>query len=200
MAVDGAGNLYAAWVADDGLPRLAVSRDDGLAWGPPMAVAHPAVTVVPPGYIAAVAGDEGKVAVAYVGSDVSGGLGAPDPAMQEATWHAYVGVVEDALAADPVVMTSTVNDPSDPVRRGPCLGFCHSDQDGPTDRPFAQEEYGMGDYLGAAVDPTTGKVWMAFVDVCVGECAGPGGSVDSPEGSVASVGVQVAGPWILRPG
>jgi len=67
VALDEAGNLYAAWVAAaDRLPYLSVSRDGGHRWSAPMMIGAPGVNeaAIPK----LVAGKRGQVAVAYYGS------------------------------------------------------------------------------------------------------------------------------------
>lgn len=164
MAVDEAGNVYALW-ENDGLPWFAASVDHGATWTAPLMVAAPGVTMIK--FNAIAAGAPGKVAFAYVGTTIPDATSLPGsecgplPAFPctepeewaNATWNAYVGVIEDALAAAPVIQTVTANDPADPLARGSCGGRCH----------------GMTDFIDVQIGPD-GRPWASFVDVCVAEC------------------------------
>src|SRR4051795_13126121 len=60
VAADRAGNLYYAWVADDGHPYLAISRDGGGTWGTPMDMMPPGVDRLSPFTASIDAADPGK--------------------------------------------------------------------------------------------------------------------------------------------
>lgn len=165
MAVDEAGNVYALWIGEDMLPWFAYSTDQAHTWSEPIMVASPDVTMTK--FNAIAAGAPGKVAFAYVGTTIPDATKLPgaecgalpalpctDPeAWADATWNAYVGVMTDALAADPIIQTVTANDPADPLSRGACADRCH----------------GMTDFIDIAID-AEGRPWASFVDVCVAEC------------------------------
>lgn len=139
VAIDPSGTVYYFWVARDHLPYLAVSRDGGKTFGTPMMVAPPGVqeAMLP----ALAAGDDGKIAFAYLGTKSSPGGpfctrttlsgcvaadGTPErPASDYAntTWDGYIGMTVDATGADPIFHTATVNDPKDPLHRGYCGGI-----------------------------------------------------------------------------
>lgn len=164
MAVDEAGNVYALWESD-GLPFFAASTDQGATWTPARMVAAPGVTMIK--FNAIAAGAPGKVAFAYVGTTIPDATKLPGaecgilPALPcsnpeawaNATWNAYLAVIEDALAADLVVQTVTANDPADPLARGACADRCH----------------GMTDFIDVQIG-ADGRPWASFVDVCVAEC------------------------------
>lgn len=164
MAVDEAGNVYALWESES-LPWFAASTDQGHTWSEPVMVAAPDVTMIK--FNAIAAGAPGKVAFAYVGTTIPNATELPpatcgalpalpctDPAeWANATWNAYIGVMEDALAADPIIQTVTANDPADPLSRGACGDRCH----------------GMTDFIDITID-AEGRPWASFVDVCVAEC------------------------------
>lgn len=164
MAVDEAGNVYALW-EENGLPWLATSVDHGATWTEPVNVAAPGVTAIK--FIAIAAGAPGKVAFAYVGTTLPGGYGNPQgecgalpafpceehEAWADATWNAYVSVIQDALAPSLVIQSATANNPADPLARGECAGRCH----------------GMTDFIDVQIGPD-GRPWASFVDVCIAEC------------------------------
>lgn len=164
LATDEAGNVYAFFLSNE-QPYLSLSTDHGATWTTPLAVAAPGVTAAK--FNAIAAGSVGKVAFAYVGTTMpnatqlpAGSCGAVPalpctevPEWEGATWNAYIGVVTDALAADPVIQTVTANDPSDPLARGECGGRCN----------------GMTDFIDIVID-AEGRPWASFVDVCVEAC------------------------------
>lgn len=164
LATDEAGNVYAFFLSE-GMPWLSTSTDFGATWSEPVMVAAPGVTAVK--FNAIAGGAPGKVAFAYVGTTIPDALSLPpaecgilpafpctDPKeWAEATWNAYVGVIEDALAPELVIQTVTANDPADPLARGACGDRCH----------------GMTDFIDIVID-AEGRPWASFVDVCVAEC------------------------------
>ncbi|HLE98038.1 MAG TPA: sialidase family protein, partial [Candidatus Thermoplasmatota archaeon] len=153
IAVDEAGNVFALW-ASEGRLMLARSTDVGATWTPAIDVTAPGVTGV--AFTAIAAGAEGRIAFAYVGTNVTDGYEGKEEAddWEDATWNAYIGVITDALVDDPIVQTSTANDPADPVARGVCgRTRCR----------------GMTDFIEIVVD-AAGRPWASFVDVCEDAC------------------------------
>lgn len=148
------GNLYAFWMDAKGRARLATSIDGGLSWGPAHDVTHPSVTAM---HLPAMAvGGPGQVAFVYAGTEHPGGYENKGAEKWEgATWNGYLGVTVNALDAAPVVSTTLVNDPTDPLVRGVC---------GPGRCP------GMYDFINVVID-VEGRPWGAFVDACTGKCA-----------------------------
>jgi hypothetical protein len=196
VSTDRAGNVYYFYLDQDTLPRLSISRDDGLTWSTPMNVTAPGVTVAK--FPSIVAGDDGHVAFLYVGSSVPAGShiwdadddGNPVHRSQQenATWNVYVGMSLDALAAEPVFATVTAHPAADPADRGACAGRCQA------------VNGGMYDFLDIDINPTNGQVWVAFVDNCNGDhplnsipCNSPQGDFTSYRRSRAAVGLQVGG-------
>lgn len=112
---DTAGNVYIAWMADDGavnrgvmgsgLPYMSMSRDGGRSWSAPMMIGPPGVTEAR--HPAITATGTGRVAVAYIGS-ADGGR----------TVNGYITLTEDALVDRPVFSTQAVNDPDKPLMSG----------------------------------------------------------------------------------
>lgn len=174
VAADTEGNVYFAWVAADRLPYLAVSRDGGKTWGQPLMIAPPGVRET--NLIDVDVREPGQVALSYMGSENSPGSpfpnealecaidddshnlcgGAsfaedPDEAYADVTWNGYITISHDLSAGEPEFLTAAVNDPSDPLVRGPC---------GPGDCP------GAGDFFDVKLGPD-GAPWAAFVDTCV---------------------------------
>lgn len=186
LATDEAGNVYALFLSGS-LPHLSVSRDHGATWSPPIMVAAPGVTMTK--FNAIAAGAEGRIAFAYVGTTIPNATELPGaqcgalPALPcsnpdewaSATWNAYIGVIEDALADAPIIQSVTANDPADPLARGACADRCH----------------GMTDFIDIVIDGA-GRPWASFVDVCVAEC------VSDPsvlyDGNIGFAGTLLRGP------
>ncbi len=170
VVADARGNVYYAWVAADRLPYLVVSRDGGETWGKPLMIGPPGLKeALLPGMAI---GPRGGVVVRYMGSENSPWNGEEAVGSYEnEKWNAYLSVIGEPLARDPLVYTATVNDPRDPLWIGPC---------GPD--PI---RCGWGDFQDVVVDDR-GTVWSVDVDLCVGK--GPCGS------SEAIVGRLVGGP------
>lgn len=182
VALDEAGNLYFVWLDARALPRLSVSRDGGATWSRPMSVGVPGVTYAK--LAGVVAGAEGRIAISYIGTTVAGGLDATQDDLSRANWNAYASISLNALDADPIFATVSINDPADPLHRGSCARRCLATGGGP---------YGMYDYRVSALSPATGQVWTTLSDNCTGRCAAPDGTSSSPTANRGAVGVQISG-------
>lgn len=142
IAADRKGNLYFTWVAGDGLPYLAISRDGGASWGKPMMVGPPGIRR---SSLSAIdIGDDGKIALTYIGSLT------PGKKESKWRWNGYITMTADALARRPVFYTGSINAPSDPLQIGECGDVrCHS----------------LGDFFDVTIGPD-GTPWAAYVDAC----------------------------------
>lgn len=183
VAVDRDGNVYYTYVAADRLPYLAISRDGGRSWGPPVMVAPPGVNEAWDVFVDA--GDPGRVALSYIGTTNSPGPPycvtttalscetadgqppKPASAYADTTWNGYMAVSVNALQPKPTFVTGTVNDPADPLVRGVC---------GPT---RCQQQF---DFLDLVVGPD-GTPWAAFVDGCPAD----------PQEACPALGVGIVG-------
>ena len=186
VAVDAAGNAYYYYMDDRQLPRLSISRDGGATWSPSRDVAAPGLTGCT--FPSVVAGDAGRIALFCIGTTIGGGFGMADEVAGRAEWHAYVTVTLDALAGEPVFVTTTVNDPADPLARGKPIGEEISVE------ALTAPVNSMGDFLKVTLD-AQGRIWTALVDECTVACS-DGGTQNSPRGYgyfPAAVGVQVGG-------
>lgn len=141
-AVDAAGGVHAFWIGSDGLPYLASSADQGETWGDPRMVAPPGVTAT--GFPTIEAGDDGRVAFAYIGSTADGGYGA---AAADMDWNGYIGVVVNAFDGSMAVATTSVNHVDDPLAEGLACGAIRCG--------------GFGDFIDVAIDPE-GRPWAAL--------------------------------------
>lgn len=199
VSTDVEGNVYYFFLDGNTLPRLSISRDDGLTWSRPINVTAPGVTTAK--FPSIVAGAEGRIAFLYVGSTTPSGDNVHDTddngnllhesELENATWNAYVGYSLNALAEEPVFATVLAHAPTDPLKRGGCSDRCFGD------------EGGMYDFLDIEVHPLTGQVWTALVDLCnehlVGgepACNGPEGTFRSWQQSRGAVGIQVGGTFL----
>jgi hypothetical protein len=107
LAMDGTGRLYAVWMDDEYLPKLATSADGGQTW-------TPAARVSPPDVVQAVLPSvtvtrKGRVGISYYGTDDGG-----------ETWTGYLTVTDDAAALTPTFQTAAVSRPDEPLIPEPC--------------------------------------------------------------------------------
>jgi hypothetical protein len=200
VSTDKVGNVYYFFLGKDFLPRLSISRDDGVTWSPPINVTVPGVTAAK--FPSIVAGDTGHIAFLYLGTTTSHGreVGATSQngtakypgELRNATWNAYVGFSLNAASGDPVFATVLAHDATDPLARGACAGS--------KGRCPGTDNGGMYDFLDIDIHPKTGQVWVALIDNCGSEtpygsppCNGPLGTASSYQHTRAAVGVQVGG-------
>jgi hypothetical protein len=119
IQLDAAGNVYALWNGADNLQRLAVSRDRGTTFGPAINLTLPGLKGTLFGVLGA--GAPGRVVVGYLGtrSDPADWQDRePSFARDDTVWHLYLAFTDDALAAQPVWVTSQATPDDDPVQRG----------------------------------------------------------------------------------
>lgn len=183
VATDPSGNAYYLWVAgEDRLPYLAVSRDSGETWSDPIMVGPPGLTEA--NLPAITAGDDGKIAIYYMGT--SGDCCYEKQRRGETMWNTYVTVSVNALDEAPTLLTTTVNDPRDPLRRGSCgPGRCG----------------GVFDFLEIVIDHE-GRTWATLSDTCTGRCAQPGltGNNDNRNVGAGLAGQLIRGPALRGEG
>lgn len=195
VAVDAAGNVYYTFVNQTGQLYLSISRDAGATWGAPMRVSAPAVTAA---HLPAIdAGDEGKVVIAYTATEnlplgyanEDFGQGIDEwEAINASTWNGYLAVFANALDAAPLIQTTMVNDPADPLVRGYC---------GPGRCP------GMYDFIDVVIG-ADGRPYAAFVDACLETCATPEGKAEDSQGQkqgrAGALATLLAGPRLRGEG
>ena len=189
VSTDKKGNIYYTWVAPNRLPYLSVSKNGGRNWSKPLMVGPPGLTEA--NLPSLDAGDPGKIAITYMGSENSpfkpnkeddGGectaltTCGGDDAYKRTTWNGYMTISANALDKDPLFYTSTVNDKKDPLKRGECgPGRCGT---------------AVYDFIDIVIGPK-GDVWGAYVDACITMCSTTPGS---DMGADAVVGRLVGGP------
>lgn len=160
VGVDGDGNAYYLWVADDGLPYLSRYDVEAGEWlERPLMVAAPDITMASLPTLAV--SPEGGVAIGYVGTkdvsflrpsqeDCGETATAGAPGYADAEWHAYIAVSRTPDGTSSVFYTATVNEPGDPV----AVGYC-----GPGSSYCAN----VGDFIDVTIAPD-GAAWMSVVD------------------------------------
>ena len=172
VTVDDAGNVYYLWYDDEARNMwMAVSVDHGATFGEPLMVSPPGVTQV--NFPTMVAGDAGKVALLFPGTT-------GDPGDETRPWNSYVVVTENALDADPLFLSTTANDPADPIHRGTCHGRCG----------------GMLDFLDIITSPVDGDLWAAVVDTCTSTACVADAAPNSANAADGIAVRQVGGPRI----
>ena len=152
------GTMYVLWTGDDFIPYLARTKDLGQTWEGPWRVAAPEVTSTV--FAAMVAGDEGKLAIAYVGTkDTSSD---PSDAPAETRWHLYVVTTEGATDPSPTFTSVRVTPHEDPVQIG-CVWMRGLSAAGTECRNLL-------DFIDAAVHPD-GTFVVAYTEGCTEGCA-----------------------------
>lgn len=150
-------------------PYVAVSHDHGGTWSGMTDVSHGLIKNVE--FPAMVAGDDGRAAMAFLGTTTAGDDQAAD---FTGVWHLYVATTVDGGA------TWTLNDATgnDPVQRG-CIWLGGGSN---TCRNLL-------DFMGATVTHD-GSIVVAFAKGCTGACVTGGPNTYS---AVASIAVQTSG-------
>jgi hypothetical protein len=148
VATDAADNVYMVWWdPQEHLPYLAISRDHGENWDAPLMIAPPGVKEV--NFPVVEAGDAGRVAVNFPGTTVG------DQEDKTRPWNQYIVASTNALAKNPLFVSTTANPVSDPIHRGDCVGRCA----------------GMFDFLDIQISPHDGAIWATATDTCTNDPA-----------------------------
>ena len=173
VSTDSESNAYHVWTgADEGI-YLARSTDSGESWTQESIRISPA-EVISTAFPQTDAGDPGRFAVTYLGSENTSLLnesnldgnpwdGNGHYAPNEVHYHLYVTFSLNALDDEPVFHTRKLT--TDPVQVGAiCLnsGDCRSDQGG--------SNRNLLDFNDLHID-NQGRVFIAIADGCTGECA-----------------------------
>lgn len=183
VATDDADNVYVLWWDRElRLPWLAISTDHGRTFGKPMMVAPPGVREV--NFPVLDAGEPGKVAIVFPGTTYQRDYRRP--------WNYYTVVTTNALDDNPTFVSTTANEPANPIHRGNC---------GPGRCP------GMFDFIDITISPLDGGFWATLSDTCEATaCTRPDGvQIDMYEDrSTWHSGVgyairQVGGPRVRTP-
>ena len=170
VAISSGGVLYFGYRNVDGHARVAVSLDQGATWSYDTDIGAPA-NIQNAVFPAAVAGDNDRGAIAFIGSTTSGD---PNDHAFAGTWQLYVAHTYDGGRS---WTTTTVDTPNDPVQRG-CLLL------GGGDDPCRN----LLDFIGADID-STGRVLVGFADGCIADCVTTTNPTDSTPGFRTDKGV-----------
>jgi fibronectin type III domain protein len=179
VAVGAKGTLYFAFGNGDGRAMVTVSHDQGVSWSQPVDIGA-AFGVRDTAFPAAIAGDDDRAAIAFLGTSTPSSSG-DDPA-SPAVWYLYVAHTYDGGAH-----WTTVNaTPGDPVQRGTiCAGGTLGCDNGSRN---------LLDFIDIQVD-RRGRTVVPFADGCVGPC------VDSPnvntQGALATVARMKGGTGLF---
>lgn len=147
-AADLDGKWYVAWaerVEDSTQVFMAVSADGATFSEPVQVTSGPGVRLFP----WMVAGDGGRVALAWYGTDATGDNNDPD-AMKDAQWHVYAAQSLDAAGASPTFRVDRVT--PEPIKEGTVS----------TGGLGGKADRSLGDFFSLALDPE-GRVHFAFV-------------------------------------
>ncbi|MBW3582435.1 MAG: glycoside hydrolase [Euryarchaeota archaeon] len=183
MAIDEAGNAYATWKGEDRRVKFAQSLDGGESWEDAIDITPEGVNITDFPTIAA--GSEGRVAVAFIGTDAHNNKTYGEMEIDD-DWHAWLVVGTELHTANATWYDVQTTPADDPIARGICGGTRCQASGG-----------GLGDFIDIEID-AEGRPWAAFVDVCHDDCRAaqwiPEGSNTVNDKALAFVGTLRAGP------
>ena len=199
ISTDTESNAYHIWTGGDEGVYMSRSTDSGQTWE------QESIRISPANVISTVfpqtdAGDPGRIAVTYLGSENSEMLNQSDIdgnpwdgnahfAQNNVTYHLYITFSLNALDAEPIFHTYRVTD--DPVQIGSiCLnsGDC---------RDIGGSNRNLLDFNDLHID-REGRVYVAFADGCTGECAtGNDSSAEDSRDGRGSVYYLAKGPSLI---
>ena len=181
VATDTESNAYNIWVGGDQGVYMSTSVDSGNTWNQKSIRVSP-IEVISATFPHTSAGDPGRIAITYLGSEDADELGQPD--IDEQPWdgnahyattnvshYLYVTYSLNALDENPIFHTQKVS--PDPVQVGSiCLnsGDCRSNEGG--------SNRNLLDFNDLHID-LEGRVYIAFADGCTGTCASGNESTSS---------------------
>jgi hypothetical protein len=201
IAIDTAGNLYAAWsqypldssgnVDGPGQILLSVSTDGAKSWSAPVTVSQANINEAVMPWITA--GDPGRVGVAYYAADDTrdGNVG-PD-ASNGAVWNLFYAFTTGGLSSAPTFSHNQVNEPGHPIKYG----------DISTGGLGGTEDRSLGDFFQVHTGPQ-GQAIISYVDDTSADrnadtCGGCGETPPEAAGPVM-VATQNNGPSLYTKG
>jgi hypothetical protein len=171
--------VYEAWQGANNHPYVAKSTDHGATWSTPVDLGTSFPTpVLTSTFQAVVAGDNGRVAVAYLGSTTGGD---PFAASWAGVWDLFV-----SYSYDGGTTWSTVKATADPVQRG---WMCASGTTCGGGRNLL-------DFMDANLT-TDGRVVVGYADGCRDACATATGTAAQSTSSYATIAYQSSGKGLL---
>ena len=199
VATDTQSNAYHIWTGADEGVYMSISTDSGESWGQDSIRISP-VEVISTVFPQIDAGDPGRIAITYLGSENASELGQPN--IDDEPWDGnahyansnvsyYLYVTYSINALDPSPVFHTVRASVDPVQVGSiCLnsGDC---------RDIGGSNRNLLDFNDLHID-REGRVYIAFADGCTGSCATANNS--TPEDSRSRRGIMCylsSGPSLL---
>ena len=165
--------VYESWEGADHHPYVALSKNHGTSWTAPYDLGA-SVGVVNATFQSVTTGDNGRAAVAFLGSTTAGN---PFVESFPGVWDLYVAFTYDGGAT-----WTTTKATTDPVQRGwMCAGGtgCSSGRN-------------LLDFMDVNTTKD-GRVAVGFADGCIGACAGPNGTQAQSNSAYATVAYQSAG-------
>ena len=152
VGIGSGGTVYFSYVGSDGRPAVAVSHDKGKTWehNQPLGTEFGINNAVFP---AAVAGDDDRAAVAFIGTPTDGNY--QDAKTFKGEWHLYVATTYDG---GKTWQTSDAT-PNDPVQRG---SICTAGTTCGNDRNLL-------DFMDVTTDEA-GRIEVGYADGCIGAC------------------------------
>ena len=199
VATDTQSNAYHIWTGADEGVYMSRSIDSGESWEQTSIRISP-IEVISTAFSQIDAGDPGRIAVTYLGSENSSELGEPNIDGQPWDGNAhyangnvsyYLYITFSLNALDPNPVFHTVRASPDPVQIGSiCLnsGDC---------RDIGGSNRNLLDFNDLHID-REGRVYIAFADGCTGACAT--GNNSTPEDSRSRRGIMCflsSGPRLL---
>ena len=191
VATDTDSNAYHVWTGNDQGIYMSRSIDSGESWEQESIRVSPA-GVISTAFPHAFAGDPGRIAFAYLGSENASELGESDLdgnpwngnghyATGKVHYHMYITYSLNALDENPTFHTMRVTD--DPVQIGSmCLnsGDCRTEEGG--------SNRNLLDFNDLHIDKE-GRVYIAYADGCINDCATNPDAM--PENSRSKMGTMV---------
>jgi hypothetical protein len=165
--------VYESWEGANHHPYVAKSNTHGSVWTTPYDLGA-SLGVVNATFQSVVAGDNGRAAVAFLGSTTAGN---PFDVAFPGVWDLYVAHTYDGGAT-----WTTTKATTDPVQRGwMCAGgtTCNSGRN-------------LLDFMDVNVTKD-GRVAVGYADGCIGACAQPSGTRAQSTSAYATVAYQSAG-------
>lgn len=167
--------VYFAYSA--GSTYVATSLDRGQTWSLPINLGA-AFNITNSVFPEVVAGDDGRAAVAFLGTTGTGPVYGTDTTLP-VEWHLYVATTYDGGQT----WTTIDATPNDPVQRG---AVC-------TQGTTCSKGRNLLDFNDLTIDDE-GRVLVAYADGCIGSCAGGGPQSGT---AVARIAGQVGGKRLL---
>ncbi|MDX6217720.1 MAG: hypothetical protein QOG99_3304 [Frankiales bacterium] len=171
--------VYEAWQGGNNHPMVAFSKTHGSSWSTPVDLGTTmSPAIVTSTFQAVTAGDNGRAAVAYLGSTTGGD---PFAASWPGVWDLYVSYTYDGGTT-----WSTVKATTDPVQRGwMCAGgtSCGSGRN-------------LLDFLDANLTKD-GRVVVGYADGCINACATASGTQAQSTDAYATIAYQSSGKGLL---